>query len=330
MTPVLRISLPWAFLVTLSMPAPLQSQCLQTFPIPRGEPTSLAVDGDQVWYTAVAVSVSPTPTVTSYIGKLTKSSKATDAAVTTGSWLEGSAASMGTLWATDSDLGYVFQYSPAGSLTATPSGSDFTNDIIADPDGTKWFITRQSIVRIDQDEVWTTIPKPFDSYDMVNDQRGSLWLAAEDRLVRYDTHTFQSHHYVAPSGTFVYRLAVAPDGAVWFTDRKLGKDRVGRFDPIAETYSSLLLKNLVPGDGMLLHSLAFSTDGSLWVTFDVGHACAVALVSATGEVRATYLPREFAPHGVVAGAHGEMWFMLGRSNLIGRIQPKCRRRSVRH
>jgi virginiamycin B lyase len=139
-------------------------------------------------------------------------------------------------------------------------------------------------------------------------------------------------------------LAVAPDGAVWFTDN--GHAAVGRLAPDGTVRMFPLTLNRQPA------SIAVAPDGGVWFTqyawYNAGRATtptgqpapppdpatigppAIGRISADGIMAEFRLPTAEGnrmgapdmgslPRGIVAGPDGAMWFTEGGADQIGRI-----------
>jgi streptogramin lyase len=98
---------------------------------------------------------------------------------------------------------------------------------------------------------------------------GSLWLAWDQTLVRFDPNTAKSVRYVIPTasafevnsekGKWVRDLAVASDGAIWLSRQHATS--LLRFDPVTTKYTEVGLGGFGVPDKIRLDST-----GKLWLT----------------------------------------------------------------
>ncbi len=150
-----------------------------------------------------------------------------------------------------------------------------------------------AIVAVDEDNVvWTALARSgklarfangrFTFYDIgtesrpvgivpdraANGRSGVIWIAAafDDKLVRFDVRSGRKDVVdLSEDAAWPFMVALAPDGAVWFTQR--AADRLGRLDPKTLTVTSIE----VPDAGASPAGLAIDqTTGSLWFTESTG------------------------------------------------------------
>jgi virginiamycin B lyase len=107
--------------------------------------------------------------------------------------------------------------------------------------------------------------------------------------------------------------AVAPDGALWFTEQKANK--LGRLDPRTGTIREFPLP--VPDSGP--HGLAVDRDGSVWFTANY-KGYVGKLDPKTGDVRQFQVGGD--PHTPVIDGSGIVWFTEQEANQVGRLDPK--------
>src|SRR5207253_5373704 len=110
--------------------------------------------------------------------------------------------------------------------------------------------------------------------------------------------------------------AVAPDGALWFTEQRANK--LGRLDPRTGQMKEFPLRT--PGSGP--HGLVADREGSIWFTA-ISKGYVGKLDPKTGSVKEypTPDPRARDPHTPVFDQRGRLWFTLEQSNFIGRLDP---------
>jgi len=120
---------------------------------------------------------------------------------------------------------------------------------------------------------------------------------------------------------FPERLAVARDGAVWFTDPQGG--RIGRLFPDSNKPDYYFVPTPKSGPA----SIAAAGDGTIWFT---EHAAdQIAILVPTGADRPSpgghgfkefSLPLGGGPAGIAVAADGSLWFAENSGNRIGRIE----------
>jgi virginiamycin B lyase len=121
-------------------------------------------------------------------------------------------------------------------------------------------------------------------------------------------------------GGFPERLAISPDGAIWFTDPEA--NRIGRLSPVRRSLDYFNVPTARSGPA----GIAIAPDGTIWFT---EHAAdKIAELVPPGAAGATLGHRgfkEFAllrgggPAGIVAARDGDLWFAENSGNRIGRI-----------
>ena len=111
--------------------------------------------------------------------------------------------------------------------------------------------------------------------------------------------------------------AVAPDGALWFTEQRANK--LGRLDPQTGQMKEFPLRT--PGSGP--HGLVADREGNIWFTA-ISKGYVGKLDPKTGSVKEypTLDPRARDPHTPVFDQRGRLWFTLEQSNFIGRLDPR--------
>jgi len=111
--------------------------------------------------------------------------------------------------------------------------------------------------------------------------------------------------------------AVAPDGALWFTEQRANK--LGRLEPRTGQMREFLLPT--PGSGP--HGLVADREGNIWFTA-ISKGYVGKLDPKTGSVKEypTGDRRARDPHTPVFDQRGRLWFTLEQSNFIGRLDPR--------
>jgi len=205
----------------------------------------------------------------------------------------------GTLWLAENQRPYLARVDPSGHLhpARLPVGYSFPVSIVTGPDGALW----------------------------VADEGDST-----GNLLRYAS-SGAPVAYPLPAGTAPSVLAVGPDHALWFTDRRLSA--IGRMTTAGRvTMYPLPTRNAVPD------YIAVGPDGALW--FTELKAGKIGRIDLRGRIteRAAYVPRgrgvpadangvySAHPTGIVAGPDGNLWFteqegFLVRLSTAGRQTP---------
>jgi virginiamycin B lyase len=111
--------------------------------------------------------------------------------------------------------------------------------------------------------------------------------------------------------------AVAPDGALWFTEQEANK--LGRLDPATGTIREYALKTTHSGP----HGLVADADGNIWYTGNYA-ALIGKLDPRTGDVTEYALPTDTArdPHSLAFDVKGTLWFTVQGGNAFGRLDPR--------
>jgi virginiamycin B lyase len=125
----------------------------------------------------------------------------------------------------------------------------------------------------------------------------------------------QVQYFTLPSGAGPHDVAVAPDGAVWYTGQRAGN--LGRLDPKTGKVEVVPL-----GKGSAPHGVIIGPDGAAWVT-DSGLNANVRVDPKTKEVKVFDLPAEFANANLNTGTFdkkGVYWF-TGQNGVYGRVNP---------
>jgi len=133
-------------------------------------------------------------------------------------------------------------------------------------------------------------------------------LAAEVSIDEWDVPTENSRPHDP---------AVAPDGALWFTEQRANK--LGRLDPRTGQMKEFPLPT--PGSGP--HGLVADREGNIWFTA-ISKGYVGKLDPKTGSVKEypTRDRRARDPHTPVFDQRGRLWFTLEQSNFIGRLDPR--------
>lgn len=106
------------------------------------------------------------------------------------------------------------------------------------------------------------------------------------------------------------RIALGPDGALWFTEPTA--DKIGRItaDGMITEYPTSF--------GALVEGITSGPDGTLWFTENLGNK--IGRISTNGTIREYSIPTSgSAPSEIVLGPDGALWFTEFNGNRIGRI-----------
>jgi virginiamycin B lyase len=125
------------------------------------------------------------------------------------------------------------------------------------------------------------------------------------------------NEYAVPTrGARPHDPAVAPDGALWFTEQLANK--LGRLDPSTGKFSEYPLKT--PDSGP--HGLVADPQGNIW--FAAIFAGYVGKLNPSTREITEYRPPEgtkIDPHTPVFDRNGLLWFTNEETNYIGRLDP---------
>jgi virginiamycin B lyase len=193
--------------------------------------------------------------------------------------------------------------------------SDIPAALAIGPDGAVWFsIDFSNAVGVLRDGKIQRFTKKGDNVDALGlgvDAAGNAWYA-DGPAVAIQKISPSGEVTSFPLGTPIARLArlaVAPDGAVWFAE--------------STSYSVTRLKDGVltrnPIDSMRggPFGVAVAGDGTAWATLQSANA--LMRISPTGEIAEYEIPtRGSAPSDIAVDGKGVVWFLEFRGNKIGR------------
>ena len=111
--------------------------------------------------------------------------------------------------------------------------------------------------------------------------------------------------------------ALAPDGALWFTEQLANK--LGRLDPATGQIKEFPLKTADSGP----HGLVSDHEGDIWFTANFKGYIG-KLNPKTGDITEYRMPdsRASDPHTPVFDENGILWFTVQNSNFVGRLDPQ--------
>lgn len=201
----------------------------------------------------------------------------------------------GNVWMTATR--YVVRLTPGGELTEFPlpeekAGQHFTQaagPIVSGPDGNLW----------------------FSGYRAVANGGEGTSVATIDRMT---TAGVVTQFDLPGPGSFPTRLAVGPDGNVWFTETQ--ESKVGRITPSGSIQMFQLPPETRPVE------IAAGADGNLWVTEDRNPA-ALGRITPGGEYTEFPLEPEIGTGPLAAGPDGRLWFGAAQG-AIYRLTPSGR------
>jgi virginiamycin B lyase len=204
-------------------------------------------------------------------------------------------------------------------------------------DGSVWFTGGfGSIGRVRPDGTVQTVPLPENETEftsaggpIVIGSDGNAWfsayrspkfgfqgttVAAIDRVTAAGAIT----EFALPgAGGSPTRLALGPDGNVWFTER--GDDSAGWISPSGQITSLPLPRGSRPGN------IVAGPDGALWFTEESDSGAMLGRLGTSGEFREFPLgaDQNLSAGALAAGPDGRLWFTL-ESGAIQRISPQGR------
>lgn len=119
--------------------------------------------------------------------------------------------------------------------------SDLVNDLFVDRSGTLWASTNQGLASISRGRA-TAVPETlgFDTFHMVEDDAGMLWLAARGALFRIVPATRHVEAYTPQQGSpihYAYQLCLDREGSLWISSYRGGlfRLRTGKVTPYTMT-----------------------------------------------------------------------------------------------
>jgi virginiamycin B lyase len=220
-------------------------------------------------------------------------------------------------------VGVVFEHQRADGFTVGP-------------DGDVWLTSMRWVSRLTASGEITTFPMPEEEVGqhftqaagpIVTGSDGNLWLsgyravsvggeaksvATIDRM----TPAGQVTQFELPGpGSFPTRLALGPEGNVWFTEMQ--EDKVGRISPAGAIQMFQL------PDGTRPVEIALGADGNLWVTEENDDPGALGRIDPSGRYTEFPLEQGVYAGALAAGPDGRLWFASGPGT-IARMTPSGR------
>ncbi len=238
----------------------------------------------------------------------------------------------GALWFTNQGNNTIGRITTAGAVTNYTDGAISSPlDITVGPDGALWFTADNpglgSIARMTTaGAVTARYVGDMATYDIngpgdIVAADGALWYVNMTSLGRITTDGVASHWY--PSGAFIIRMTLGPDGGLWATTM-IG-DRLERFStdvtelpsgdhiPLGPLHSEYIDASMYG-----TREVAAGPDGALWFTNDHGNSIGRITVDGTAS---SYTGTGIStPEHITAGPDGALWFTNPGNDSIGRIE----------
>jgi len=204
------------------------------------------------------------------------------------------------------------------------------------PDGNVWVTSTRWVSRVTADGETTTFPMPEEQVGqhftqaagpIVAGSDGNLWLSGyRATSVDGEARSVATIDRMTPSGemtqfdlpgpgSFPTRLALGPDGNVWFTETQ--EDRVGRITPAGGIQMFQLPAGTRPVE------IVLGADGNLWVTEDKDDPAALGRIEPSGQFTEFPLEPGIFAGALTAGPDGRLWFASGPGS-IARMTPSGR------
>jgi len=196
-----------------------------------------------------------------------------------------------------------------------PVSTDIPTALAIAPDGAVWFTIEFSdaiaVFRNGRIERLRKGSQNLEPLGLAVDATGNAWYTDASR---------RAISQISPAGSIqsfplstpivrLGRLAVAPDGAVWFADATTAS--------VARLKDGKFTRYDVGSLGATPYGIAVDADGSVWTTLQGGEQ--LGLISSGGEVIALDTPtRNSGLSDLAVDRSGAVWFLEMRANQIGR------------
>lgn len=192
------------------------------------------------------------------------------------------------------------------------------------PDGNVWLTSTRWVSRLTASGEITSFPMPDEQVGqnftqaagpIVTGSDGNLWLsgyravsiggeARSVATIARMTLAGEVTQFELPGpGSFPTRLALGPEGNVWFTEMQ--EDKVGRITPTG----SIQMFQLPSGARPL--EIVLGADGNLWVTRESDDPAALARIDPSGQYTEFPLEQGVYAGALAAGPDGRLWFASG-------------------
>jgi virginiamycin B lyase len=194
--------------------------------------------------------------------------------------------------------------------------TDIPAALVIGPDGAAWFtIELSDSIGLLRGEEMARIAKGqenFEALGLAVDAAGHLWYTESltPAIERMATDgTVESFKLPTPIARFG-RLAIAPDGAVWFADgvtNSFTRFKDGRFTPYR-----------LPTPDAMPFGVAVGADGTVWGTEQAANK--LVRISPDGQIVETDVPtRRAIPGDIAVDTSGAVWFLELNAGKIGRF-----------
>ncbi|MGC1379871.1 MAG: SMP-30/gluconolactonase/LRE family protein [Candidatus Baltobacteraceae bacterium] len=232
----------------------------------------------------------------------------------------------GNLWITDEYNEQILRMSLDGHFKGFPlQGFVAPISITSGPDGALWFTEYGAIGRITTQGKITTYSESGGLQDIAAGPDGALWFteAQAGKIGRITTHgKVTEYSNGISSGSEPYSIALGPDGALWFTEALGG--RIGRITTKGKVteYSNGITPTEQPDD------IAVGADGAMWFTEFEESGSYLINTSKIGRITTAGWISEYSRHldptseptGIAHGPDGNMWFVEGMADRVGRVR----------
>jgi streptogramin lyase len=236
------------------------------------------------------------------------------------------------LWFTMLEHDALGRITPTGEITEVPVAAP-TAGITVGPDGKLWFteVKTKAIFTIDPATLAiSSFAIPTTPWDVAAGGDGNIWYSEgeDDTIGRLSISGATATEYPQlPSSScsiftselacpLIERLAVGPEGNVWFTElegKDIGRVSVGEPVSIAEFGNGLT-------DSAEVRDLTAGPEGNMWFTEEAANQ--IGWITPSGVISEnSALSIGAAPFGIAAGSDGNIWFTEPGVDRIGRAIP---------
>jgi virginiamycin B lyase len=195
-------------------------------------------------------------------------------------------------------------------------GTDIPTALAIAPDGAVWFtIEFSDAIGVFRNRKIERLPKGSQNIEplgLAADAKGGIW---------YSDATMRAIGWISPDGSIrsfplytpivrLGRLAVAPDGAVWFADITTAS--------ITRLQDGVFVRHSVGSLGATPYGIAVEANGTIWATLQ--GADKLARISSDGQISTFDVPTRNSGLGdITVDPNGAVWFLELRANKIGRF-----------
>lgn len=195
--------------------------------------------------------------------------------------------------------------------------NDIPTALAVASDGTVWFsIDFSDVVGVLREGKIQRIPKTGKNVDALGigvDARGDAWLTDSPAIaIQHVTAAGKVEPF--PLGTPIARLgrlAVAPDGGVWFAESSAYS--------ITQLKDGKLVRHEIRSQRGGPYGVAVGPDGTAWASLQSANQ--IMRIAPSGEITEYDVPtRSASPTDVAVDGKGVVWFLEFRANKIGRLE----------